>query len=129
MPSKPDAAVGMLWYQSSVTVPNYSAVISPSPFRILDVFYIIAYRYHYLIRYKPFPYKIHGERIRHLPDNYSGFFSVVWFMQHLSGTKAVVCRPVLFNIHNGTRFPAPGMIYQQLGVFTKQLIQDVLIIN
>ena len=51
----------------------------------------------------------------------------VWLLEHLPAAERVRCRLIGFYKFHRARLPSPGMVYQQLGIDAKQLIQHLLV--
>ena len=53
----------------------------------------------------------------------------VWLRKHLPGTKAGTLWTVGLDGGNGTGFPTPGMVDEQLGLDTEQPVKQLLVVQ
>ena len=88
---------------------------------------IIADGQHELVCNHPFVKQVESGAFRHFPDYHTGFPYRVWLLEHLPAAERVRCRLIGFYKFHRARLPSPGMVYQQLCIDAKQLIQHLLV--
>ena len=84
---------------------------------------------HDLIGDKILVYQVKYQKVGHLPHNQLRFLSSVRLLQNLTGTDAVRFRLVCLDFLDRARFPAPGMVDQQLRIDAEHLVKKVLVVE
>ena len=82
-----------------------------------------------LIRGKPFLHQFQRQRIRHLPQNQLRLRRLIGMLQNLTGTQAVRLRPVGLHCLYGTGFPPPGMVNEELRIFSNEAVEQFLVLD
>ena len=111
----------------AIAVRGHLSPVLSAYFRVRQTFFVISYREHHLIRDHSFIHKVQYQKICHLPHDQLRLFAGIGTVQHLSCANAPILRLVRFNgAHSGV-FKAPGVIDQMLGIYAKEMIQQILI--
>ncbi len=128
-------SVCMLGMFPAVTIEGHFPFVKP-PLRIVfvfvaSVFFDQAFTVKtdiqlYFCCSDSFTQQFKAKVIRHFADNDLSLFVFIWSVEHLSGTKALALRSVLFDIVYRDRFVAPGVIDQKLRIYTEKLIEQIL---
>ena len=118
----------VLRHLPSISVSRYLTFVCLAAHRVRQVFYIVANCQHDLVSNHSLVHQIQHEKINHLSNNQSCFLKVIGTMQHLPGADAITFGLILLHFRNRTWLPAPGMIYQQFGIDTEQLVKQIFIV-
>ena len=118
------AAVGVLGDLPPVGVRGHRPQVGPpAP---VQAFPVIAHRQDDLVRHKALVHQVQGQRVRHLPHHQPGLLRPVGTGEHLAGAHTVVCGSVGLDIRHGAALPAPGVVDEELGVYTEQIVEQLL---
>ena len=76
---------------------------------------------------KPCSTKSKEECIRHFPKDNFCLLCLIGTLQDLPGTETICAWLIGFDRRNGTGFPSPGVVDEQLCIFPKEMIEQFLI--
>ena len=117
-------AVGVLGDPAAVVIGGDLPLVAGGSCGVGEVLDIVAHGEDDLVGHKALIHQIQGEEIRHLADDQAGLLVGVGVLQHLTRGDAVGLGLVGLDIGNGAGLPAPGMVDEQLGVDTEELIEE-----
>ena len=121
-------AVGMLGNLPAIAVYDHFPMIGGTSPRIQKVFNIIAHCYHQLIRCQPLFHQVKAQAVCHFLNDNPRLGSIIGTLQHLAVADAIAARLIGLYIRNTARLPAPGMVNEQLRIFAKKPIKQILIL-
>ena len=106
---------------------GWMCILGAAPFAACGVFNVVAARQRKLVSHKTFFEQVHCDSFRHLAYDEASLVIRIRTLQNLPGADAVRLRPVSFDILHPARFPAPGVVDEQLRVDTEHLITQLLV--
>ena len=111
----------------TVSIGSDGARIRRSKRPVFQARTIVANRQRELIGYQPLCQQVKRKRIGHFPHHQARSLRTVSMLKHLPRRLAIDRRLVLFDFAHGHRLVAPRVINQKLGVFPKQLEQQIFV--
>ena len=90
--------------------------------------HLITHGEDYLVGDQALVHQVQHQGVGHFPHYHFGLFKAVGPLEHLAAADTVGLRPVALYVLYGAGLPAPGVVYQQLGVDPEELVEKLLVV-
>ena len=117
----------MLRNLSSIIVGRNGTVVFCTNLWVGKALAIVTYGQNKLVGDEAFVNQFEGNGISHLLHHDAGFLVVVGALQDLPVAQGVCLGPISLHGFHRARFPAPGMVDEQFGIDTKQIVEEFFV--